>query len=76
MIQRAEKEVFGHFMEFDLLDGLGIAYYDSTKCFQRLATLPGHEGSFKSLKNAFLNDPKCQKGGFWPFSGDWVVGST
>ena len=23
-----------------------------------------HEGSFKSHKNAFLNDPKCQKGGF------------
>ena len=29
-----------------------------------MATLPGHEGSFKIRKNAFLNDPKCQKGGF------------
>ena len=26
--------------------------------------LTGHEGSFKSVRNAFLNDPKCQKGGF------------
>ena len=32
--------------------------------FQHLATLPGHEGSFKSHKKAFLNDPKCQKRGF------------
>ena len=29
--------------------------------FHHLATLPGHEGSFNSLKKAFLNDPKCQK---------------
>ena len=29
--------------------------------FQRLATLPGHAGSFKNQKNAVLNDPKSQK---------------
>ena len=33
MIQRATKEVFGHFLEFGLLDWLDIAYCDSTKCF-------------------------------------------
>ena len=33
MIQRPRKEVFGHFLEFGLLDRLDIAYYDSTKCF-------------------------------------------
>ena len=33
MIQRAKKEVFGHFLEFGLLDRLDIAYCDSTKCF-------------------------------------------
>ena len=32
--------------------------------FQHLATLPGHEGSFKSRRNTFLNDPRGQKGGF------------
>ena len=32
--------------------------------FQRLGTLIAHEGSFKSHKNAFLNDPKCPNGGF------------
>ena len=26
--------------------------------------LTGHERSFKSVKNVFLNDPKCQKGVF------------
>ena len=36
--------------------------------FQLSATLPGHEGSFKDHKNAFLNDPKSQKRGFWLFS--------
>ena len=131
MIQRAKKEVFGHFLEFGLLDRLDIAYYDSTKwfptfhnvtsswriiqksqkcifewskepkmrflaifwslvcwidlilhivielnVFQLSAMLPGHEGSFKDHKNAFLNDPKGQKRGFWPFSWVWSVGST
>ena len=32
--------------------------------FQLLARLPGGEGTFKSHKNPFLNDPKCQKGVF------------
>ena len=33
MIQRAKNEVFGHFLEFGLLDRLDTAYCDSTKCF-------------------------------------------
>ena len=32
MVQRAQKEVFGHFLEFGLLDRLDVAYCDSTKC--------------------------------------------
>ena len=131
MIQRAKKEVFGHFLEFGLLDRLDIAYCDSTKCFptfgnitrswriiqrslkcifewskepknrfsaifwslicwidlilhimivlnvfQLSATLPGHVGSFKDHKNAFLNDPKSQKRCFRPFSRVWSVGLT
>ena len=39
--------------------------------FQDLATLPGHEGSFKNLYYAFLNDVKRQKKRFlaifWSF---------
>ena len=35
--------------------------------FQHLAQLPGCEGSFKTDKIAFLNDPKRHKLGFWPF---------
>ena len=34
---------------------------------QCLRTLIAHEGSFKSVTHAFLNDPKCQTGGLWPF---------
>ena len=37
--------------------------------YQLLAMLPGQAGSFRNQKNAFMNDPKSQKGGFWPFSG-------
>ena len=33
MIQKPKKEVFGHFLEFGLLDRLDIAYCDRTKCF-------------------------------------------
>ncbi len=33
MIQWAEIEVFGHFLEFGLLCRLDIAYCDGTKCF-------------------------------------------
>ena len=44
--------------------------------FQLWAMLPGHDGSFKDHKNAFLNDPKGQKWGFWPFSGVSSVVST
>ena len=44
--------------------------------FQHLATLPGHDGSFKNPQNTFLNDPKSQNRGFWPFSWVWSVGST
>ena len=32
MIQRAKKEVFGHFLEFGLLDRLDIAYCDDSIC--------------------------------------------
>ena len=131
MIQRAKNEVFGHFLEFGLLDQLDIAYCDSTKwsttfgdvtrsrriiqrsqisilewskwpkmrflaiflslvcwidlilhivivlnVYQHSAMLPGQAGSFKNQKNAFLNDPKSQKRGFWPFSGLRSVGLT
>ena len=41
--------------------------------FQLSAMLPGHDGSFKDHKNAFLNDPKGQKRGFLPFYRVWLV---
>ena len=39
MIQRAKKEVFGHFRDFGLLDRLGIAYCDGIKCFSGFGNL-------------------------------------
>ena len=61
MIQRARKEVFGLFWSsvcwVDLIFHIVIVL----NVFHHFATLPGHEGSFKN-HNAFLNDPKCQKG--------------
>ena len=56
--------VLGQFLEFGQSDGPHIAYLDSTRCCYKLVADIAHAGSFKSLKNAFLNDPKCQKGGF------------
>ena len=35
---------------------------------QHLSELPDQERSFKNHKSAFLNDPKCQKGGFLDLS--------
>ena len=72
MIQKPKKEVFGYFLEFGLLDRLDIVYCDSIKRFPTL----GNVKIFKDHKNAFLNDPKSQKRGFWSFSGVWSVGST
>ena len=117
MVQRPKMKVFGHFLEFSLLD------FDVTKCFLTfgngtrlwkiiqksqkcifewskeqknsfmasswtsvcwidlilhilmvlnvfwlLAMVPGHEGSFKNHKSAYLNDPMNQRRGFWPSS--------
>ena len=67
MIQKAKNEVFGHFLEFGLLDRLDIAYCDSFTNFRQCYQVKLDHSEIK--KNAFMNDPKSQKGGFWPFSG-------
>ena len=56
----------------DLISHILIELY----VFHHSATLPGHNGSFRNPQNAFLNDPKCQKGRFWPFSWLRSVGLT
>ena len=33
MQKRAKNEVFGHYLEIGVSDGLDIAYLDSRKCF-------------------------------------------
>ena len=61
---KTQKEVFGHFLKFCLLDPLDIASCDCTKCFPTFLVVTDHEGSFQNLKNVFLNDPKAEKGVF------------
>ena len=52
MIQKPKKEVFGHILEFGLLDDLILHIVIELNVFQLLAMLPGHEGSFKDRKKA------------------------
>ena len=58
MIQRAKKEVFGHFRDFGLLDRLGIAYCDGIKCFS----------GFGNLTRSWTIIQKSQKC-FWMIQG-------
>ena len=67
MIQRAKIEVFGYFLEFGWSDVLHTGYFDCTKWSLQLGYNIAHAGSFKNHENAFLNDPKSQKVGFWLF---------
>ena len=39
--------------------------------FQLSATIPGHEGSFKSHEKVFLHDPKSQNEVYWAW-GCWI----
>ena len=57
MIQMAENEVFGHFLEFGRLDRLQIAYFDRTKWCAQFNLCVTHFGSSNNHLNAFLNDP-------------------
>ena len=56
--------LIGHFLQFGPSDQLDIAYCDPTKWSSQFRCDVAHAGSFKSHENAFLNDPKCQKGFF------------
>ena len=61
MIQNAKNKVLWTYSWWiDLILHIMI----EINVFLHLAFLLGHEGSFKSIKKAFLNDPKCQNGGF------------
>ena len=53
-----------HFLKFGPSGQLDIAYFDQTKWSERFGNNSADPGSFKNQKNAFLNDPKCQKGVF------------
>ena len=73
MIQRANKEVFGHFRDFGLLHRLDIAYCDGTKCFSGFGNLTRSWRIIQKPLKCILNDVKRQKRGFWPFSGVLII---
>ena len=58
MIQIAKNEVFGDFLDFGLSGQLDIAQSDREECSK---TFGAHAGSFKKVRNSFLNDPMSQK---------------
>ena len=64
MIQRARKRFLNIFWSLVCRIDLILHILIVLNVFQLSATLPLHEGSFKDDKNAFLNGPKSQKGGF------------
>ena len=65
---KGQNEVFGHFLELACWINLISHIVIVLNVFYHSTMLPGQVGSFKNQKNAFLNDPKSQKRGFWPFS--------
>ena len=64
MIQRARKKFLVIFWSSVSWVDLILHILIVLNVSQLSATLPLHEGSFKDDKNAFLNGPKSQKGGF------------
>ena len=75
MIQRAKIEVFGHFLEFGLLDRLDIAYCDRTKCFPTFGNLTRSRGIIQKSQKSIFEWSKGQKerflANFWSLVG-WI----
>ena len=61
MIQGAKKRFLVIFWSLICWIDLILHIMIVLNVFQLSATLPGHEGSFKNHKSAFLSDPKSQK---------------
>ena len=76
MILRVKKQVFGRFKDFCQLNRLDVAYGISTKHFSTLSSVTRSWRMIRNRRNAFPNDPKSEKLGFWPSSGLQVVEPT
>ena len=61
MIQRAKIEVFGHFLEFGLLDRLDIAYGDRIKCFSTFGNLTRSRRIIQKSQKSIFEWSKGQK---------------
>ena len=67
MIQRAKNELFGHFLEFCLLDRLDIAYCDSTKCLPTFGNVTRSSWIIQKSKKCIYEWPKEPKRRFLAF---------
>ena len=76
MIQSVKKEVFGHYLDFGMLDQLDIAYCDSTKCFLTFGNIARSWRIIQKAQNCISEWSKEPKKRLWPFSWVWSVGST
>ena len=73
MIQRAKKEVFGHFLDFGLLDRLGNADFDSTKCFPRFGNITRSWRIIQKSKKCLFERPKVPKKRFLAVLWTYVI---
>ena len=64
MIQKAKNEVFGHFLEFGLLDRLDIAYCDSTKCLPTFGNVTRSSWIIQKSEKCIFEWSKVPKRGF------------
>ena len=65
MIQSAEKEVIGCFLEFVLLDRLDIVYHDSTKCWLTFGSGNRSCKINELCRIIIVGAEKSQKWGMW-----------
>ena len=72
MIQSAKKEVFGHFLEFVLLDRLDIAYCDRTKCFPAFGNVTRSWRSIQKSQKSIFDWSKVPKKRFLAIFRSWV----
>ena len=76
MIQRAEKEVFGYFLLFGLLDGLDTGYCERTKWFSIFGNVTRPRRIIQKPQKYIFELFKEPKKIFTPFPGVGCVGST
>ena len=69
---KSQKEVFGHFLEFGLLDRLHIAYCDSIKCFPTFGSFTRSWRIIQKVQECIFEWSKEPKKWFLVIFCSWV----